>query len=340
MLGFQMTGVGLGGVTTMPEPSPLPGELVLQPIASGVCSTDVHVFLEGALDPRLPLVLGHESVARVVDAREGIWNAYGQALPASGDLVVVEPLFPCRECQECAKGLLNLCRNSRHMGINRDGCFAEFFTAPAWRSIVIPRDMDPTQAIFVEPLACALHFIDLSELRAGQTLVVLGAGPAGLLTAGLGVSSGLNVLVSEPEPSRRRLAEAAGARAADPAHLSSELMQISGGRGADAIVEVTGNPDAVAQALQLATPGSRVVVTGVSGKAHVRVDLNLIVLRELNIKGAVASRGHFARALQLIRSGRARVDGLVSTTLPWKQAEAAIRLVQQDRSLGKVLLTH
>ena len=340
MRGFQMTGVGLGAVTTMPEPNPLPGELVLQPVVSGVCSTDVHVFLEGALNPRVPLVLGHESVARVMDAREGVWNAYGQPVPATGDLVVVEPLFPCRRCQECAKGLLNLCRNSRHMGINRDGCFAEFFTAPAWRATVLPPDMDPMRAIFIEPLACALRFIDLSGLRAGQTLLILGAGPAGLLTAGLGVSSGLNVLVSEPEPSRRRLAEAAGAQAADPANLFLELNQMSGGRGADSIVEVTGNPAAVAQALELATPGTTVVVTGLSGNGHLQVDLNQIVLRELNVKGAVASRGHFARALELIQSGRARVNGLASAVLPWMEAEAAIRMVQQDRSLGKVLLTH
>lgn len=327
-------------MTTVPDPNPLPGELVLQPVVSGVCSTDVHVFLEGALNPRLPLVLGHESVARVVDARGELWNAYGQPTPEVGDLVVVEPLFPCRECDECAKGLLNLCRNSRHMGINKDGCFAELFAAPAWRTTALPPDMDPMRAIFIEPLACALHFIDLSGLRAGQTLLVLGAGPAGLLTAGLGVSSGLNVLVSEPEPSRRRLAEAVGAQTADPADLSSELNQISGGRGADSIVEVTGNPRAVAQALELAAPGTTVVVTGISGNGHLQVDLNHIVLRELNLKGAVASRGHFARALELIHSGRQRVDGLVSRTLPWTEAEAAIRMVQQDRSLGKVLLKH
>jgi len=136
------------------------------------------------------------------------------------------------------------------------------------------------------------------------------------------------------------LAEAAGAQATDPADLSLELDRVSGGHGADSIVEVTGNPAAAAQALELATPGTTVVLTGVSGNGHLQVDVNQIVLRELNIKGAVASRGHFARAMQLIHSGRVRVDGLVSRSLPWIEAEAAIRMVQQDRSLGKVLLTH
>jgi len=336
-----MTGVGHGSIATLPDPSPAAGELLLQPVISGVCSTDVHVFLEGALNPIVPLIIGHESVARVSELSDtDVWNAYGEQLPKVGDIVVVEPLFPCRTCLACVRGLPNLCNNSRHMGISRDGCFAEYFTAPAWRTTVVPLGVDPKRAIFVEPLACALHFVDLSGLRPGQTLVVLGAGPAGVLTAYVAVLAGLNVLVSEPEHTRRDLAQSLGARAVHPTQLASELTEATQGRGADAIVEVTGNPKAVAQALDLATRGTTLVLTGVSGDGRLQFDSNDVVLRELTIRGAVASRGHFSRAMKLVTEHGGPIDGLVSRIVRWTDADAAIRTVQLDRSIGKVLLAH
>jgi threonine dehydrogenase-like Zn-dependent dehydrogenase len=112
------------------------------------------------------------------------------------------------------------------------------------------------------------------------------------------------------------------------------------GRGADAIVEVTGNPKAVAQALDLATPGTTLVLTGVSGDGKLQFDSNDVVLRELTIRGAVASRGHFSRAMKLVATHGGPIETLVSRVLRWTDAGAAIRTVHTNRSIGKVLLEH
>lgn len=342
MRAFQMTGVGSGSVVDLPDPRPGQAELLLRPIVSGVCSTDVHVYLEGVSYPTLPIVLGHETVAEVVAVGPGNgWNAYGAPVPGEGDRVVIEPLFPCRTCTSCVRGLPNVCLDSRHMGITRDGCFADLFTAPAWRTTRLPDGLAAGEAIFVEPLACALHFVGLSGLAAGQHLLVLGGGPAGLLTVLVGALAGLTVALSEPQPARRALGEVMGARVvASPDELEDVLAEAGWRNGPDAIIEVTGDSSAVAQALDLAPPASTVVLTGVGRDARIAAYTLGLVVRELTIKGAAASRGQFARSLELIASGLASVSPLVTHRLPWTRADSALRTVQSDRTIGKVLLDH
>ena len=342
MRAFQMTGVGSGGVVDLPDPEPGRGEFLLRPIVSGVCSTDVHVYLEGVSQPALPVVLGHESVAEVIGVGPGDgWNAYGAPVPGEGDRVVVEPLFPCRTCTSCVRGLPNVCLDSRHMGITRDGCFADLFTAPAWRTTKLPEFLGADEAIFIEPLACALHFVSLSGLTAGQHLLVLGGGPAGLLTVLVGTLAGLAVALSEPEPARRELGEAMGAQiTAAPDQIEDALAGAGWSNGPDAIIEVTGVSSAVAQALDIAPSASTVVLTGIGLEARLAASTIDVVVRELTIRGAAASRGQFARSLELIASGQASVSPLVTHLLPWTQADSAMRTVQSDRTIGKVLLNH
>jgi len=342
MRAFQMTGVGSGGVVDLPDPEPGRGEFLLRPIVSGVCSTDVHIYLEGVSEPALPIVLGHESVAEVIAVGPGSrWNAYGASVPRVGDRVVVEPLFPCRTCTSCVRGLPNVCLESRHMGITWNGCFADLFTAPAWRTTKLPDDLVAEEAIFIEPLACALHFVRLSGLTAGQHLPVLGGGPAGLLTVLVGTLAGLAVALSEPQPARRELGEAMGAQiVASPEQLENALAESGWITGPDAIIEVTGVSSAVAQALDIAPPASTVVLTGIGLEARLVANTIDVVVRELTIRGAAASRDQFARSLELIAADPEAISPLVTHRLPWTQADSAMRTVQADRTIGKVLLDH
>ena len=342
MRAFQMNGVGSGGVVDLPDPEPGHGEFLLKPVVSGVCSTDVHLYLEGVAGPELPVVLGHETVAEVIAAGPGSgWNPYGQAVPSEGDRVVVEPMYPCRTCTSCARGLPNVCLDSRHMGITRDGCFAELLIAPVWRTMKVPDDLGPEEAIFVEPLACALHFVKLSGLSAGQHLLVLGGGPAGLLTVLAGTLGGLAVALSEPQPARRALGKAMGAQiVAAPEELEDMLAAAGWSNGPDAIIEVTGVSAAIAQALDIAPPATTVVLAGIGLDARLEVNSIDVVGRELTIKGAPATRWQFAKALELIAGNPESVKPLVTHRMPWTQAESAMRTVESDRTIGKILLEH
>jgi threonine dehydrogenase-like Zn-dependent dehydrogenase len=346
MKAFRMHGIGRATFDDVAEPSLSPGDLLLEPVLSGVCSTDVHIYTEGALVDAFPRTLGHEVIGRVV-AQAGVVSTspYGDRRPKPqvGDLVCVEPLLPCGGCRTCLRGAANLCVASTHLGISADGCFADLVRVPGSRALVLPSGVAPYDAIFVEPLACALNFLDKCEVGPGATVAVLGAGPAGLLTAMAAAAAGCSVVVSDPEPARREVAlRLAAVAAVDPhaADLQAVLDEVTAGQGPDAIIEVTGNPAAVVQAVDIAPFGARLVLAGVCGEAHGAIDTNAIVLKELRVLGAVASCWQFDRALRLITSGRINVSELVSLVAPWETVEEQLLRARDDRSVLKLLLEH
>ncbi len=346
MKAFRMHGVGRGAVERVADPEPGDGEVLLEPLLSGLCSTDVHVYMEGALDGTLPVTLGHEVVARVVAARAAqAWAPYA-AEPAplgEGDVVCVEPLIPCGRCARCLRGQANLCPRQTHLGITRDGSFADLVSVPALRATALPESLPVDVAIFVEPLACALNFVDRAGVRPGQRVLVLGAGPAGLLTVQAAAGAGAEVIVSEVSAARRALASELGAAVVvDPRaeDLRAVLDEATAGLGPDAVIEVTGNPEAVAQAVELAAPGSTVVLAGICGQRRTAIDTNAVVTREITVTGALASRWHFGRAIALLDEGRVAVDRLVSRRAPWTEADALLRTAAVDHDICKVLLTH
>lgn len=346
MKAFRMHGVGQATFDDVSEPTPAAGDLVLEPVVTGLCSTDVHVLFDGALVDELPITMGHEVVGRVVDARPpGSSDPYadGRAGPRTGDLVCVEPLLPCGACFPCVRGRPNQCLHSNHLGISADGCWAELLTVPARRAVRVADGVEARRAIFVEPLACALHFIDTAGLGPGQAVAVLGTGPAGLLTVQAAAATGATVIASDPHPARRALAEKLGATVTvDPTavDLGAALADATRGVGPDAVVEIAGHPSAVAQAVDVAPPGSTVVLAGVCGQTHNAIDTNAIVMRELIVRGAVASRWHFARAMDLISSGRIDTGALVSMEEPWDHVDRLLGVAHDDRDVCKILLQH
>ena len=350
MKAFRFHAAGVGHVDSVADPEPAAGELLLRPLLSGLCSTDIHAFTTGAVfRPELvPMTMGHEVVGEVVGVRGGDETGDGYAdaerRPISvGDQVVVEPLFPCGHCRNCRRGAVNVCRNWSHLGFFAPGSWADLVAVPASRAVAAPA-VDPRTAVFVEPLACALNFVDLSGLHAGESALVLGAGPAGLLTVQALRAAGAGpVFVSEPNASRRALATRLGAdvvldpRAGD---LEDIMLDRTRGHGPDVIIEVTGVASAAADALDLAPRGSTVVLAGVCGRGERSIDPDTIVLKELSVRGGLASRWHFGRALQLLTSGQVQVDALISGERPWQDVATAMTDLAQRPDLCKVLLTH
>jgi 2-desacetyl-2-hydroxyethyl bacteriochlorophyllide A dehydrogenase len=316
--------------------TPTPGELVLAPDFSGVCGTDVHVFRQGAMlaGDELPLVLGHEFVGTVVDAN-------GTDV-ANGTRVAVEPLLPCGTCRQCRHGRPNLCFRWEHLGITRDGCWADYVSVPAERVTRLPDAVSSLDAALAEPLACAVNFVlHRGALSAGESILVLGAGPIGVLCAAVakGAGAGL-IVVSEPLDSRRaRAAEAGADLTVDPTadDLPAVVDELTRGLGFDVIVEVTGSPRAIAQAVDLAAPGSRLVLAGLGSGAPVPVDTNAIARKELDIRGGFASRWAMATGLSLLADGRLSTRGLVTSVRDWADAPSAMDDLSNDPETCKIL---
>jgi threonine dehydrogenase-like Zn-dependent dehydrogenase len=293
-------------------------------------------------------VLGHELFGEVaaLGADQPALHAYSDVAVRLelGTRVVAEPLLPCGACQMCQRAMPNLCTRWSHLGVSRDGCWAELVAVPSGRLVPVPEDLDSRVAVLVEPLACALNFVDKAGVAAGGSLLVMGAGPAGLMTAlAAKVAGAAPLLVSEPVAERRALARRFGADAVlDPAgdDLAVACAELTLSAGMDALIEVTGNPSAIAQAVQLSRPGSTLVLAGICAGSSTPVDTNSIVAKELTVRGGLASRWHFGRALRLAAAHRALLTAMISEERPWLEAGAALQVAHTDPTVCKILLRH
>lgn len=337
MHAFVMTDVNRGSVETVQDPTPLADEIVLAPEYSGVCGTDVHLFRQGAMlaESGLPLVLGHEFVATVVDSN-GVTS-----LPV-GTRVAVEPLLPCGLCRMCQRGKPNLCYNWEHLGITRNGCWAEYVAVPAQRVTALPDAVSSFDAALSEPLACAVNFVlHRGSLSAGESILVLGAGPIGVLCVAVAKAAGAAlIVVSEPLASRRERAREAGADVViDPQSddVPTVIDELTFGIGFDLIVEVSGSGRAIAQAIDVAAPGSRVVLAGLGSGASVPLDTNAVASKELNIRGGFASRWAMTTGLSLLADGRLSTASLVTSVRGWADASEAMDALSDDPETCKIL---
>jgi 2-desacetyl-2-hydroxyethyl bacteriochlorophyllide A dehydrogenase len=218
-----------------------------------------------------------------------------------------------------------------HLGLSRDGVYAERFVVPSSRAF--PLSLDPSLAIFVEPLACAVHAVELAALRTSEHVAVVGAGPYGLLiTAAARAAGASRLVVFDPDPRRRELALTMGARdaAVDPAAARETF---------DVVFEAAGAGISVQTALDLAAPGATVVVGGVCGRASVPITTNTIVLKGLRVVGAVSHPWRFAASQELLTSGRVDPAPIASHILSLGQANEALELSRTAASC-KVLLQH
>jgi L-iditol 2-dehydrogenase len=246
----------------VPEPVAGPGELVVEVSAALTCATDAKMVRAGAhpaLGP-LPARLGHELAGTVAEAGPGAgWRP--------GDAVVVANSAPCGACSECAADRPSLCARLVYL----TGAFAERVLVPApiaaGNTLPLPEGLAPEIAAMTEPLACAVRSAERCTAAAGDLVLVLGGGVQGQLLAGLLARRGCRVHLADPHPERRERARRFGAEAAhraprDDAGAQVLRASLPGGRGADAVLEAVGTPQAWRAAVMLARPGGEVLLHG------------------------------------------------------------------------------
>jgi L-iditol 2-dehydrogenase len=273
-------------------PEPGQGELKVRVEASGLCGTDLHIA-SGEYPPARPgVTLGHEFSGTVVEVGEGV-DAF-----AEGDRIVVDPNIPCRVCRYCHDGRPHLCENPEAIGVTRSGGLADFALLPAPQAYRVPDGLPSEAAALTEPLACALHAVDLGALRPGERALVLGAGPIGILCSMLLVAAGASeVLVSEPNPDRRERIRRLGAEPVQPESVSEAI--------ADRVFECVGRPETMRAAVEAARAGGTVMWVGVAPPdAEVAVKPYDVFSRELTIRGSYTNPYVMDRALALLASGR------------------------------------
>ncbi len=309
----------------LPMPHAGADEVVIRVRACGVCGTDLKIFHGGFLAD-YPVIPGHGFSGEIVEAGAAVEHV------RVGDHVTIDPNISCGVCPFCRRGEIHLCTHLTALGVNRPGGFQEFCLAPAKQVYQLPHDLPWEAGAFVEPLACCVHGIDRAQIRASDTVVILGAGSIGLLITQLVRLAGASrVIVSEPSEEKAELARALGAdtvlnpRSTDLTQAVRDLTGI----GADLVIECVGHPGTVAQALTLPRRGGRVLLFGVNPKeAEVPIRPYEVFLNELTIIGSYINPCTHARAIDLVASGRVKVDPLVSHRLPLDDFPRAMEIAE------------
>ena len=295
----------------MPEPGP--GEVLLRVAACGVCGTDHHI-VEGELTDGVvpPVVLGHEIAARVEALGPGV-----TAL-AAGQFCAVDPVIGCGCCAMCRSARPNLCEKPTIIGYRLNGGFAQYVLAPAEKVVPMAESVGPAGGVLCETLACVIHGYDRLGFRAAASAMVLGAGTVGLLWAQMLRSSPCTKLLqTELVPYRREKAARLGADVAiDPAagplaeQVRDELPD-----GVDFLVDATGDPAAIEQAVPLLARGGTFLIFGVCPTgSSLRVDPFELYNREAKIIASKMPPRTLDRSARLIESGRIPCEELVTAT--------------------------
>lgn len=258
MKAARLHGVGDLRVATEPEPGePAAGWSLIQVTSVGICGSDVHWFVDGGIgENRIerPVVPGHEFAAVAVTG------------PYAGRRVAVDPAIPCRSCEMCLAGHHNLCPTVRFAGHGTvDGALQEYLTWPDRLLHPLPDELNDDAGALLEPLGVAIHAVGVSHLRPGSDVLVVGAGPIGQLVVQVARRQGAaRVFAVEPLAHRRASALTAGADAVWSSDDGADaVLDATGGRGVDVVIEVAGTDNAIGIAVAASRPGARVALAGI-----------------------------------------------------------------------------
>ena len=303
----------------IPVPAPREVELLVRVRAALTCGTDLKVFLRGYHARMIvpPAVFGHECAGEVVASRDARFP--------EGTRVVAANSAPCGECAFCEIGKPNLCRDLLFM----NGAYAEYIRVPARiaarNCLRIPDGMPAAKAALVEPLACAVKGVEDARIAAGESVLVIGAGPLGLMLARLCVLAGAEVTSLDPQPARLAVARELGAAHAVQAALAPETARAlkartARGLGFDCVIEAIGREETWNGAVALARPGGRInLFGGCPNGSELRVDAARLHYDEITL---LASFHHTPRTI------RTALDLIADERMP------ALAIVREGRPLG------
>ncbi|AQW51428.1 L-idonate 5-dehydrogenase [Streptomyces violaceusniger] len=338
VLGCVIHGQGDLRIEELPEPEPAPGQALVAIRYGGICGSDLHYHRHGGVgDFRLqePMVLGHEVVGTVVAYGEGATG------PAVGTPVAVHPATPCGVCPECSDGRANVCRDTRYLGSaartpHVQGGFASQIAVPAAQLRVLPEGLEPRRAALAEPLAVALHAVRRAGAVKGRHVLVTGAGPIGCLTVAAARAAGAaTITATDLLPRALEFAAAAGATARvraddpdDPNWPSDEM---------DVAIEASGVAAGLDTCLRRVRRGGVVVQLGMLPPGQSPFAGNLLVAREIELRGALRFHAEFDDALRLL-AAEPSFDALISGVRPAREAVEAFGQAADRGQSCKVLL--
>ena len=285
---------------TLPTPVPTKNEVLIKVGAVGICGSELSGYL-GHNSLRVPpLIMGHEAAGTIV-AGSGVL-ADGTTVH-SGQRVTFNPLISCGHCDRCKAGRVNLCRNRQLLSAHRPGAFAQYVVVPADLCWHLPEKISFTAGSLAEPLACAVHAVELAEAQSGQNMLILGAGPIGLCMIAAAKARGVkHIIVSDISDARLDVAKHWGATHTVNAKSADTVAATLAAypHGVDIAIDAVGTGLVRNQAIKAVMPGGTVVLMGLH-EDETAIPTNYIIRQEIRLIGSFCySREAFTTAVDLI----------------------------------------
>ena len=335
MKAIQITTPGVINLIDKEIPVANEGEALLKVKYCGICGADVASYTGNQPFTTYPRIPGHEFSAEIVSV-----PGNDKGLKA-GDVITCNPYFNCGGCYACKRGIVNACYDNQTMGVQRDGSFQEYITMPVER-LINGKGLSAKELALIEPFSISCHALSRAEIKDGDNLLIMGAGPIGLFAMIKAKAMGARVMIADMLESRLNLAKEYGADMivnVKEKDLHESALEFTNGNGFDVCVEACGAPETFISCIDEASHGANIILIG-NGKRNTDFLHSIILKKELNIFGSRnAFTKDFEELIDLVANGKVDVMKMVSGIYKKEDAQEAFEsLKNNDGSLCKLLI--
>ncbi|MEV8181832.1 zinc-dependent alcohol dehydrogenase family protein [Specibacter sp. NPDC078692] len=312
---------GVVEMQTVPDPTPGPGEVVIQVASSGICGTDLHI-LEGEFADTFPIIPGHEFAGEVVAMGTGVHDL------AIGDRVAINPSYICYDCRYCRRGQNNMCEVGGGYGTSFNGGSAEFCVVRSSYCRKLPEHVSTKDASLIEPLSCAIRGYDIVKGQMGSNVLIYGSGTMGLMMMELAKRAGAaSVSMVDINHDKLKTAIQLGCNA-----TAVSADELANPYGWDLVVDATGSPHAIQDGLGRVEKGGTFLQFGVAAyAARATIEPYKIFRNEITITGSFATLNSYDRAVDMFAAGVLDPEVFISDRLPLEQYPQALKLFSEGK---------
>ena len=311
------------------------GEALIKMKYAGVCGSDITVYTGSHPTATVPIVIGHEILGTIEEIK-------GNSDFKIGDRVTVEPLISCGECDACKGGYGHVCRSLKLLGIHENGGYAEYVKVSNKKLVKVPEQLSDELAALSEPFAVGYHVCTRSGIKKGETALVIGGGPIGIVVALSAQFFGAKVVISEVNEKRLTVAKSLGIDTINPSKsdVKEKICELTSGVGADVVYEASGSKAGILTTTDVVKIRGVIVPMSLSGKP-VEFCLGKVSFKELSVIGSrVYTFEHFKKGVAMLGEIAKKTDltPLISNILPLKESEKAIKMMLSGENAGKILI--
>lgn len=311
------------------------GEVLVKVKAAGICGSDLHIYHGTSPVATYPRVIGHEVVGEIAEVGAGVDNL------KVGDHVAIDPVVSCGDCYPCRIGRNNVCKSLKVRGVHTDGGFAEYVALPGTGVYKISKDIPWGEAAMIEPFTIGAQIMKRGEITGDDTVLILGAGPIGLISLQVAKMVGAKVIITDLLDKRLAVAKELGADVivnTGNEDLKEIVFKETAGMGVTVVVEAVGLPHLLEEAVQLTSPAARIVVLGFTETPSKLAQL-YITKNELDIRGSRLHANQFPTVIEWFNNKKVNPKVLISHQFHFSEVKKAINMIETDpQGVCKVIL--